>query len=239
LLEKEVRTMFNISTNQARGYAIAAVCVLALGLFMSESAGSREPFVYPEDEYAPMMFKRLKEVGGGPRGFNNGLAEVKWGAPLAGFHHMALVEKLGATQVTHTNALYRNGDEHLTLNGVTVSPVRYWFVDEQLGSVSLGYQGREQWYKLKQWVEKVYGPLERDGSPETHWDAQLRQYVNEPRTVSEMPTDPGWSGELSWLDAGTQVSLSWYPKTEAGELVIISPVLDELHAYEGVGPGDC
>lgn len=231
--------MFGVNLNMARGFPIAAVCALALGLFISEGAGSWETVVITDDEYAPMMFKRLKEVGGGPRGFTNGLAGMRWGAPLASFPHMKLVEKLGATRSTNTNALYRNGDEHLTVNGVPVSPVRYWFVDEQLGSVSLGYQGRENWGRLKQWVEKMYGPLERPGTNTTRWDAKLQQYVRELRTVSEMPTDPGWSGELLWADAGTQVSLRWYPKTEQGELLIISPVLDELHAFEGVGPGDC
>jgi len=233
--------MFSVNPNQARGYAIAAVCVLALGLFMSERAGSWEPFVVvTEDEYPSMMFKRLKEIGGGPRGFNNGLAGEKWGAPLASFPHMKHVEDLGGTDATKTNGLYRNGDEHLTLNGVAVNPVRYWFVDEQLGSVSLGYQGREQWYKLKQWVEKVYGPLERPGTNTARWDAKLQQWSDEPKPITEMPTDPGWSGELEWADAGTQVSLRWYPKTEAGELLIISSVLDALHAFESVGrAGDC
>lgn len=230
--------MFGIDPNQARGYLIAATFVLALGL-MIETTGAREPFVFPQDEYAPMMFKRLKEVGGGPLGLNNGLAEVKWGAPLAGFSHMKLVEKMGGTTSTKTNGLYRNGDENLTLNGVTVSQVRYWFVDEQLGSVSLGYKGRENWGRLKQWVEKWYGPLERDGTLSAHWDAKLQQFVKELRTVSQMPTDPAWSGELSWNDAGTQVSLKFNPKTEEGELLIISTVLDELHAYEGVSSGDC
>ncbi len=233
--------MFSVNPNQARGYVVAAVCMFALGLFMIERAGSWELFVVvTEDEYPSMMFKRLKEIGGGPRGFNNGLAGAKWGAPLAGFPHMKLVEDLGGTDATKTNGLYRNGDEHLTLNGVAVSQVRYWFVDEQLGSVSLGYKGRENWHKLKQWVEKVYGPLERSGFNTARWDAKSGQWVKGAKTIAEMPMDPGWSGELAWTDAGTQVSLGWNPKTEEGELLIISPVLDELHAFESVGRGgDC
>jgi hypothetical protein len=231
--------MFGLSPKQGSRYAIAGVLVLALG-FMMQTAGAREPFVFPQDEYAPMMFKRLKEIGGGPRGFTNGLAGVKWGAPLAGFPHMKLVENMGATDATKINSLYRNGDEHLTLNGVTVSQVRYWFVDERLGSVSLGYKGRENWYKLKQWVEQVYGPLERPGPNTGRWDAKLQQMVREVKPVTEMPTDPAWAGELEWTDAGTLVRLAWHPKAEAGEVLIISPALDALHEFESVGrAGDC
>ena len=228
-----------MSTNyssQARGYAIAAVIVLALG-FMIEPASA---LVYPDDEYASKMFKRLKEIGGGPTLNENGLTGVKWGASLASFPNMKLVGDLGATQATHANALYRNGDEHLTVNGVPISLVRYWFIDEQLGSVSLSYKGRESWGRLKQWVEQWYGPLERPGFHTAGWDAKLRQWVETPMPVTaEILTDPGWSGELSWTDAGTEVRLMFNPKTGEGELLMISTVLDELHAYEGVGPGDC
>ncbi len=235
--------MFGINPNQARGYAIAAVCVLALSFQLGTAGAGKHftytnPLDYPEDEYAPMMFKRLKEIGGGPRGLQNGLAGVKWGAPLASFPHMKRVEDLGGTEATQTNGLYRNGDENLVLNGVPVSPVRYWFVDEQLGSVFLGYQGRENWGKLKGWVEQWYGPLERAGTNEARWDAKLRQFVHEVKPITEMPTDPGWSGELLWNDAGTGVSLKFNPKTGDGELLIISTVLDTLHEFvKSVGQG--
>jgi len=228
-------------------YAIAAV--FALGLFMSESAGALEPSAdeYAPDEYSPevykpKMLKKLKEIGGGPLGLNNGLAGAKWGAPLAGFSNMKLVEDLGASDYTDTNGLYRNGHENLTLNGVS-SSVLYRFADEQLAAVTVVYKGRENWAKLKQWVEEWYGPLERLGTNTARWDAKLQRYVNEVKPLTEMPTDPGWSGELEWTDPdhGTSVRLLWNPKTEEGGLSMISFVLDEL--YESVNTptqgGDC
>ena len=230
--------MISYYPHRARAHAIATVFVLGFGLLIA-TAGAPEPFVFPQDEYAPMMFKRLKEIGGGPTLNENGLTGVKWGAPLASFPHMKLVENMGRTGVTDTNGLYRNGDENLTVNGATISQVLYWFVDEHLGSVSLSYKGRENWGRLKQWVEQWYGPLERADKSTPRFDAKLQQWVKEGMTVSEMPTDPKWSGELSWKDAATEVRFTWNPKTETGELLMISPVLNELHAYEGVGGGDC
>ncbi len=151
---------------------------------------------------------------------------------------MKLVEDLGGTEATKTNGLYRNGDENLTLNGVPVSPVRYWFVDGQLGSVSFRYKGREHWGRVKQWAEQWYGPLERLGTNGARWDAKLQQWVKEVKPMTEMPTDPGWSGELLWNDAATGVSLKFNPKTGDGELLIISTVLDTLHGFEkSVGQG--
>lgn len=55
--------------------------------------------------------------------------------------------------------MYERPGEVVTLNGVALNPVRYRFVNGQLESIVLSYEGRENRDKLLQWVEERYGKL--------------------------------------------------------------------------------
>lgn len=181
------------------------------------------------------MIEKAKESGDGPRG-GVGLAGLKWGARLEDFSSMKLVENLGGTDYTTWNGIYRNGDENVTLNEVSVAPVRYRFVDKLLESVSFGYQGRADWGRLKQWVEEWYGPLDSNSNVGV-WDGGLKQFVREPK-----PEPPEMAArEDEWWGEHTVVLLAWDPKTEEGHLVIFSRALKQLFEMEDAARngGDC
>src|SRR5438094_1504428 len=90
-----------------------------------------------------------------PNGFN----EYTWGSPLSSFPALQQIRELGQAQDGEQISVYEKPGEVVTLNGVTLNRIRYRFVDGQLESIVLSYQGREGRDKLLQWVEERYGRL--------------------------------------------------------------------------------
>jgi len=90
-----------------------------------------------------------------PNGFN----EYAWGSPLASFPALQQARELGKAEGGERIVVYEKPGEVVTLNGVPLSAVRYRFVDGELESIVLSYEGRESREKLMQWVEEHYGKL--------------------------------------------------------------------------------
>jgi len=131
-----------------------------------------------------------------PNGFN----EYTWGAPLASFPALQQTRELGKAESGERIIVYEKPGEVLTLNGVTLNRIRYRFVDGQLESIALSYEGRESRDKLLQWVEEHYGKLT---PPERR--VQFTQ--------------------VEWLGEKTEVTLSYYHTKKEGALLFISPAI--------------
>jgi hypothetical protein len=97
---------------------------------------------------------------------------------------------------------YENPGEALTLNGVAFLKVRYRFADQQLESIQLVYEGRDNRDKLVQWLEAQYGTL-------TSYE---RKMVN----------------QVQWRGNKMAIALSYNPHHKQGTLWIISPQLNHL-----------
>ena len=131
-----------------------------------------------------------------PNGFN----EYTWGSPLSGFPALQQIRELGQAQGGERISVYEKPGEVVTLNGVTLNSIRYRFVDGQLESIVLSYQGRESRDKLLQWVEEHYGKL-------TPSERRL-QFT-----------------QVEWLGEKTEVTLSYYHTRKEGTLLFISPAI--------------
>jgi len=131
-----------------------------------------------------------------PNGFN----EYTWGSPVTGFPALQQARELGKAEGGERIVVYERPGEVVTLNGVSLSRIRYRFVDGQLESIVLSYEGRENWEKLMQWVEEHYGKL----------------------TPSERRAQ---FTQVEWLGEKTEVTLSYYHIRKEGTLLFISPVL--------------
>src|SRR5213592_4551998 len=126
-----------------------------------------------------------------PNGFN----EYTWGAPLASFPALQQTRELGRAEGGERINVYEKPGDGLTLNRI-----RYRFVDGQLESIALSYEGRESRDKLLQWVEEHYGKLT---PPERR--VQFTQ--------------------VEWLGEKTEVTMSYNHIKKEGMLLFISPVL--------------
>ena len=131
-----------------------------------------------------------------PNGFN----EYTWGSPLASFPGLQRDRELGKAEGGERIVVYERPGEVVTLNGVPLSKIRYRFVDSQLESVVLSYEGRENRDKLMQWVEEHYGKL-------TPPERRLQ------------------FAQAEWLGEKTEVTLSYNHIKKEGMLLFISPVL--------------
>jgi hypothetical protein len=131
-----------------------------------------------------------------PNGFN----EYTWGSPLASFPSLQQLRELGKAEAGERISVYEKPGEVVTLNGVTLNRIRYRFVDGQLESIVLSYEGRESRDKLMQWVEEHYGKL-------TPPERRL-QFT-----------------QVEWLGEKTEVTLSYDHGKREGMLLFISPVL--------------
>jgi len=131
-----------------------------------------------------------------PNGFN----EYTWGAPLTSFPALQQTRELGKAESGERIIVYENPGEVLTLNGVTLNRIRYRFVDGQLESIALSYEGRESRDKLLQWVEEHYGKL----TP-----AERRVQFT----------------QVEWFGEKTEVTLSYYHMRKEGTLLFISPAI--------------
>ena len=131
-----------------------------------------------------------------PNGFN----EYAWGSPLASFPALQQARELGKAEGGERIVVYEKPGEVVTLNGVPLSAVRYRFVDGELESIVLSYEGRESREKLMQWVEEHYGKL----------------------TPSERRLQ---FAQAEWLGEKTEVTLSYNHSKKEGMLLFISPAI--------------
>lgn len=131
-----------------------------------------------------------------PNGFN----EYTWGSPLASFPALQQIRELGKAEGGERIGVYEKPGEIVTLNGVPLSRIRYRFVDGQLESIVLSYEGRESRDKLMQWVEEQYGKLT---PPE-----RRMQFT-----------------QVEWLGEKTEVTLSYNHSKKEGMLLFISPAI--------------
>ncbi len=131
-----------------------------------------------------------------PNGFN----EYTWSSPPASFPALQQIRELGKAEGGERIGVYEKPGEVVMLNGVTLSRIRYRFVDGQLESVVLSYEGRESRDKLLQWVEEHYGKL----------------------TPSERRLQ---FAQVEWLGDKTEVTLSYNHITKEGILLFISPAI--------------
>lgn len=131
-----------------------------------------------------------------PDGFN----EYTWGSPLASFPALQQIRELGKAEGGERIGVYEKPGEVVTLNGVTLSRIRYRFVDGQLESVVLSYEGRENRDKLMQWIEEHYGKV----TP-----AERRMQFT----------------QVEWLGEKTEVTLSYYTSRKEGTLLFISSAI--------------
>ncbi|HEV8539869.1 MAG TPA: hypothetical protein VGQ60_01790 [Nitrospiraceae bacterium] len=130
-----------------------------------------------------------------PNGFN----EYTWGSPLASFPALQQLRELGKAAGGERISVYEKPDEVLTLNGVTLNRIRYRFVDGQLASVGLSYEGRENRDKLLQWIEEHYGKV--------------------------TPAERRMFSQVEWIGEKTEVTLSYYNSRKEGTLLFISSVI--------------
>jgi len=131
-----------------------------------------------------------------PNGFN----EHTWGSPLASFPALQQTRELGKAESGERISVYEKSGEVLTLNGVTLNRISYRFVDGQLESIVLSYEGRESRDKLMQWVEEHYGKV----TP-----AERRMQFT----------------QVEWLGEKTEVTLSYNHIRKEGTLLFISPAI--------------
>jgi len=131
-----------------------------------------------------------------PNGFN----EYRWGSLLSQYSSLKLVKELGSTDFVSTAEVYQKPGETLTLNGVPITQVRYRFIDEQLESVQLHYEGRENRDQLLHWLEERFGKV----------SASERKMVN----------------AVQWFGEHTTVTLTYDSSTRRGKLWFMSQALN-------------
>jgi hypothetical protein len=122
-----------------------------------------------------------------------------WGASPADCPSLRFVQRLGLTDSKKQVDLYDRSTVGIILNGVSFTRIRYRFLDDQLESVQLGYEGRGNRDKLLQLMEQRYGSL----------------------TPGERKQLPG----VEWEGFETVVNLSFNFATEKGSLWFISRAL--------------
>jgi hypothetical protein len=127
-----------------------------------------------------------------PNGFN----EYTWGSPLANFPALQQTRELGKAEGGERITVYEKPGEVITLNGVALNRIRYRFVDGQLASVGLSYEGRENRNKLLQWIEEHYGKV--------------------------TPAERRMFSQVEWIGEKTEVTLSYYSSRKEGTLLFIS-----------------
>ena len=130
-----------------------------------------------------------------PNGFN----EYTWDSPLASFPALQQARELGKAEGGERINVYEKPGEVVTLNGVSLTRIRYRFVDGKLESIGLSYEGRENRDKLLQWVEEHYGKAS--------------------------PAERRMLGQVEWLGEKTEVTLSYNHSKKEGTLLFISPAI--------------
>jgi hypothetical protein len=95
-----------------------------------------------------------------------------WGDSPGDCPQLRFVKGQGTTYSGKQVDLYDRSTVGIVLNGVSPSRIRYRFVDNQLESVQLSYEGRENYDKLRQLMEERYGrltPGERKKTAGAQW----------------------------------------------------------------------
>jgi hypothetical protein len=131
-----------------------------------------------------------------PKGFNGYML----GSSLSDYSSLKLIQDLGSTDFVSKAGVYEKPGETMTLNGVPIRHVGYRFIDEQLESIQLQYEGRENRDQLLLWLEDRFGRV----------SASERKMV----------TAVQWFGEY------TTVTLSYNPRTHHGTLWFMSQTLN-------------
>jgi hypothetical protein len=106
-----------------------------------------------------------------PSGFRGN----SWGASPGDCPSLRFVGDLGTNRSGKLIALYDRSTVGLTINGVSFTRIRYRFVENQLESVQLSFEGRANRDKLLQVIEDRYGrPVqgERKNLGRVEWDGQ-------------------------------------------------------------------
>ena len=104
-----------------------------------------------------------------PSGFRGN----RWGALPEECASLRYVKDMGTTQSGQRITIYDRSTVGIIINGASFSRIRYRFLDNQLESVQLSFEGRENRDRLVQVVEDRYGPLtpgERKYLARAEWD---------------------------------------------------------------------
>lgn len=128
-----------------------------------------------------------------------------WGAAPADYAALRFARNLGTTTSGKQVDLYDRSTVGVSLNGVSFMGIRYRFLDNQLESVQLSYEGRENRDRLLHVMEERYGRLTQGE----------RKLVN----------------RAEWDGYETTVMLSFNPDTGLGSLWFISTVLNREFSH--------
>jgi hypothetical protein len=104
---------------------------------------------------------------------DSGFRGNRWGAHPKDCASLTFVASQGVTQSGQQVDLYDRSALGISPNGATLTRIRYRFLDNQLESVQLSYEGRANRDKLQQLMEDRYGrltPGERKLVARNEWD---------------------------------------------------------------------
>lgn len=131
-----------------------------------------------------------------------------WGDSPAVCASLRFVKGLGVTDSGRWVDLYDRSTVGIILNGVSFTRIRYRFLDKQLESVQLSYEGRANREKLLQLMEERYGRL--------------------------TPGERKLVGRAEWDGYETVVDLSYNTETGKGSLWFISTTLNRDFVWSGL-----
>ena len=138
-----------------------------------------------------------------PSGFRGN----QWGASPADCASLRFVTNLGTTQSRQQVDLYERSTVGIVLNGAPITRIRYRFLDNQLESVQLSYEGKANREKLLQLMEERYGRV--------------------------TPGEHKLVGRAEWDGYETVVNLSYNVETGLGSLWFISTARNRDFAWPG------
>lgn len=139
-----------------------------------------------------------------PKGFQ----AIPWGAPLAEFPNLVLVESNDRIKI------YERKGGPASLGEVPVEFIRLSTIDDKFARVTVRYRGKDTHARLLMYLQSAYGPVDR--TPES----MMR----------------GLSQEFHWRGAETEVSLVYDGHRERGHVFIESRTLAPTF-LEAVGGG--
>ena len=131
-----------------------------------------------------------------------------WGDSPRNGPPLRFVKGLGTTDSMKQVDLYDRSTIGISLNGVAVSRIRYRFLDNQLESVQLSYEGLANREKLLHLMEERYGRL--------------------------TPGERKLVTRVEWDGYETVVELSYNPETGLGSLWFISTMLNRDFVWSGL-----